>query len=71
MKIEKDDYTIDIDKTPELMEKVFDRVLAFYIEHETFMGEAIQQADEPIMDAPSVLSDIADNIIKFDVKWKD
>lgn len=50
---------------------VFDRVMSFFKEHEMFNGECIHQCDATIIDAPSVLSDIADDIIRFDVVWKE
>lgn len=50
---------------------VFDRVMAYFKEHEMFSGESIHQCDATIIDAPSVLSDIADDIIQFDVVWKE
>lgn len=46
---------------------VFDRVITYFREHECFHGESIHQSDNPIIDAPNVMSDIADNILKFDV----
>lgn len=46
---------------------VFDRVLEYFKKHEAFWGESIHQRDDPIMDAPSVMSDIADDILQFQV----
>ncbi len=50
---------------------VFDRVMAFFKEHESFCGESICQCDGPIIDAPNVLADIADDILCFKVEWKE
>lgn len=50
---------------------VFDRVLEYFKKHEAFHGESIHQMDNPIIDAPSVMSDIADDILKFSVQYKD
>lgn len=50
---------------------VFDRVMAYFLEHEMFHGEGIHQCDATIIDAPSVLSDIADDILCFKIDYKD
>lgn len=50
---------------------VFDRVMAYFTEHQAFDGESINQRDNPIIDAPNVMSDIADDIIKFVVEYKE
>jgi len=49
---------------------VFDKILSFYKEHEVFSGESIMQSDIG-MDAPELLSDIADDILKFKVEYTD
>lgn len=51
--------------TQEIRDAVFERVMKYFIEHEAFFGESIHQSDDPIIDAPNVMSDIADDIIKF------
>lgn len=50
---------------------VFDRVIAYFKKHDAWDGESICQRDGPLIDAPYVLADIADNIIKFDVEYKE
>ena len=71
MKFETDDYIVEFEDSPELRDKVFEAVLSFYKKHESFCGEVIMQADDPIIEAPEVLSRIADNIIKFKVTCKE
>jgi hypothetical protein len=51
--------------TPEIRDKVFERVMKYFKEYECYSGEQIHQSDDPIIYAPYVLSDIADDIIKF------
>jgi hypothetical protein len=65
------DYTVSYEETDEIKQAVFDAVLAYYKKHEAFSAECILQMDDPIIDAPSALAAIADNIIKFDRKSKD
>ena len=45
--------------------------MAYFTEHQAFDGESINQRDNPIIDAPNVMSDIADDIIKFVVEYKE
>ena len=50
--------------TDEMKDKIVERLLKYYSTH-CWFGEGIQQDDKSIIDAPDVLSDIADDIIKF------
>lgn len=51
-------------------EAVFQRVMAYFVKHEAFFGESIQQRDATIIAAPDVLADIADDIIGFEIEEK-
>lgn len=53
--------------TDEQKDEIVMRLLQYYKDYSCF-GEAIHQDDDSIMEAPSVLSDICDNIIKFEYK---
>lgn len=55
----------------DVREKIFKRVLDYFKENEIFSGEAIHQDDNAIISAPNVLSDIADDILMFNVADKD
>ena len=50
---------------------LFNALIAWYKKHEAFSGESICQCDEPMIDATNILSNIADNILEFNVEWKD
>lgn len=50
---------------------VFDRVIAYFKKHDAYSGSSVMQLDMAFCAAPSVLADIADNIIKFDVEYKE
>lgn len=63
-----DDCEVTYRDDQDVRDAVFNRLIAWYREQEAFNGESICQCDGPIIDAPNVLSDIADNIIKFEVK---
>ena len=66
-----DDMVVEFDETPELKEEVYNRVLGFFIKMEAFSGESIMQSDEPQIEAAPFLSDLADDVFKFDVDWGD
>ena len=69
--IELNEFTVSYDDSQETKDSVFEAVIAFYKKHESFSGEEICQCDGPVIDAHSHLANIADDIIKFDVKWND
>jgi hypothetical protein len=48
---------------------VFDRLIEYFKKHEAFCGETICQCNNPSIDAPNVLGDIADFL--FSVKYHD
>ena len=56
-------YTI----SDEAKDRIVWRLLDYYSSH-CWHGEGIHQDDDSIIDAPSVLSDIADDIICFSVE---
>lgn len=63
-----DNIVVTGDNSEEAKEKVFQAVMAYFIKHKSFWGESIAQSDNTIIDAPDVMCDIADNIIKFKVR---
>ena len=71
MKIEYDDgMSVEYDDSPAVHKAVFDYLMEhFFKEYEHFTGEGIMQADKPQINAPVVLSHIADDVIKFKVDW--
>lgn len=64
-------YSVDYECSDEVKDAVFERVVQYFIEHEVFHGESIHQMDNPTIDAPNVMSDICDNIIKFEVAYNE
>ena len=62
----KTDYSlVTYEDTPEVRDAVFERVMEYFKKCKCFAGEVICQSDNPIIEAPNVLCDIADDIIKF------
>lgn len=69
-KIIKHKYgNVSFNETTELKEKVYQSVLKWYLKQGHFSGESIMQSDEPIIDAPNLLSDIADDLFKFKIEY--
>lgn len=60
----KYDSIITYDITEEQKDRIVARLIEYYSTHLHF-GEGIHQDDDAIIEAPSVLSDICDNIIEF------
>lgn len=52
-------------------QEVYQRVLNWFKRHECFSGESVMQCDAPQLTAASLLSDLADEVFNFDVKWDD
>ena len=67
--IKTDEYTATYNDDTETKEKVFERVIAFFRNTETFRGESIYQSDIAANESLEFLSDLADNILKFSVNW--
>jgi hypothetical protein len=63
------DVTVYYQDTPAIRDEVFRRVIEYFKEHRAFSGESIMQMDNPQIDAPQAMADIADDIIKFREVW--
>jgi hypothetical protein len=66
-----DDMIITYRDDKETRDAVFEKIIAWYIKQGCFIGEALIQNDYACMDAPMVLSDIADDIIEFGVDYEE
>lgn len=60
-------YPVTYKDDPETRDMVFKHVVDWYFKHTCFSGECICQMDEPQIDAPIFLSDLAEDVLKFDV----
>lgn len=70
MRIETSDLLLFCDNSDETKQKLFHKIVDFFVERELFNGESITQSDVVSIDAPQLLSEIAEDILKFDVKFK-
>lgn len=48
---------------------LFDKMLQWFIEQESFNGESIMQSDSLLIDGPDLLSEIAEDVFDFDPIW--
>lgn len=71
IEVQDGDAILTYEETDEIKQQIFDRVMKYFLEHNSFYGESIMQSDNPIIDAPNVLAEIADDIMKFKVEMKD
>ena len=71
MKIETDWCIAECEETPEIKEAVFQKIMEYFKKHECFRGESIMQMDNPQIEAPELMADIADDILKFKFTYKD
>lgn len=65
------DKTISYKSDSKTKTLLFDRILGFFKEHESFSGESIAQMDGPQVAAADFLGELADDVFKFKVKYDD
>lgn len=65
------EYSLKYLYSDEVKNKIFKRLMRYYNKYEAYDGETIMQSDDPQIYAPEVLSDIAENIIEFDVTYSE
>ena len=70
MIIDDNDVTVEFSNDAATKNAVFDRLIQFFISQGVFCGESIMQIDNAQIEAPLLLADIADNILKFKITWK-
>lgn len=70
-KIETDDFVVIYTDDDDTRNKVFDKIIKFFVSYQAFNGESIHQSDDIPVEACCLLSDLAENVLKFDVKFKD
>ena len=71
MKIKYEDYEVEYADNEEIKQQVFDRLIKYFNDCQSFSGESIMQCDNAIIEAPNAMADIADEILKFNVTWKE
>lgn len=67
---ENEEYDLSFEFGKETEQLLYDKLLAFFLKHQSFTGECIGQSDGPQMAATELICEIADEIFKFDVEWK-
>jgi len=69
MRLNFDGFVVEFDDSQEVKNAVFDRVMEYFVNCESFSSETIMQYDSAIISAPDLMGDIADNVIKFKENW--
>lgn len=63
------DGTVWYNSCQETKDALYDKVLKWFLNQESFSGECIMQSDGPQIDGPVLLSEIADDIFQFDTEY--
>lgn len=61
--------TITYNNDSATRDAVFEKVLAWFIEVESFSGECVMQSDVCQIEAPDLLAKLADDFFEFDVEY--
>jgi hypothetical protein len=63
---------VRFEDSPEIQNLVFEKLInSYFFKAGSFSGECIMQSDKAQEEAPVVLAEIADDILKFDVQYPD
>lgn len=65
------DVEVSVDITEEKKNLIVERILQYCKDENCISGETLHQNDNCIINAPVVLSDIIDNILKFETRYED
>lgn len=68
--IESDEYVVAYMDDEATKQALFDKVVAFFKEHECFSGESYYQQDAPQIGSQELMGDILDGILKMKATWK-
>ncbi len=66
--IRKEDFEVSYADTEAVRIAAFQKLIEFFVKHESFSGESICQDDNCQIEAPGLLGEIADQI-GFEVDW--
>ena len=69
-RVETEDFIVAYLINQKVKDKVFDAIISWCLKYELFSGESIMQSDKGTFQAPVLLSDIIDDILKFEIQWK-
>jgi hypothetical protein len=61
---------VTLNVTQAMKDQVFERVVRFYKEHDTWTGDSVVQTDEANLDADDTLAEIVDEILRPQITWR-
>lgn len=70
LKMYDGDMIAEYEETPELKDAVFNKLINWFQKNSAHSGEAMQN-DNFNIEAPEIMADILDDIIKFKTTWVD
>ena len=65
-----DDMIVTHENSPEMRDELYARLLDWFQKHK-YTGEAIMQDDDSTIDAAPFLAELADEVFKFTVTYKE
>lgn len=68
-KIYRGDAEVTCQETKEKKTQLFNRIIQFCKDTDCTSGECYHQSDSPQIEAYNLMSDILDNIMKFEINW--
>lgn len=68
---ETDDRKITYEDSPEAHKAAYDTLLRWFTKHDMYSGECLGQSDTTYVEGPNLLAELADEVFKFQVEWKD
>jgi hypothetical protein len=71
LKLYGGNLTANVEITKKKKDLIVKKILEFCESHNCTSGEHLQQNDECLLDAPDLLSDIIDNVLKFETTWEE
>lgn len=70
MEIENNDYALAYKDDSATKQVLFDKIVAFFMEHKCFSGESYAQRDAPQIGSMDLMCEIADDVLQFRATWK-
>ncbi len=63
------DALISYKNDQDIKDKIYDKIIEWCFKENIFLEEVFMQSDDGVIEAPVLLSNIIDDIIKFKVDW--
>lgn len=61
---------VTYDDHKDTIEKVYEKLLHWFVAHDAYSGEIIYQSDSCMIAAPELLSELAEDVFRFDIDYE-